>query len=812
MIHLDPVLAPGGVGSLRVPTSHKNLKPGDHVLCLVRGRPAHRSLVAKLLALGLKRGCMCLAVVDALDLEPMTERMAAQGISHEKTVRRDSLHFVSPEAMRAALASGSREAVEGFWRPWVERAQSRGKTLWAVGAASQDQTAGDFARERILEYERAVDDLFGEALHFCGMCCYRLEDLDTHALSSLLRAHPFISSGLDVSANPLYRLPESAFTLHPEGYEAWFDTLARLNAMARQADIIQQVGGASITLGEEVDGHIRLVLHRLRKATGADTAAFFSPASQGTVLHRYHSSGRPALPKTLAFRPGQSIVAASTDEGSSAPLPFLVDSLGEARAEWAPLLYKRGLRSLMVVPVNLHCPPRTGGLVLGSTLRTFFNQSELQAVASISSFLGYTLDLQQTNLNLTMESRLLRAIAEMAETLHTGEGLTQVFSRACAEGLEACRAVGVSLWMLDKLDNDRLTWRAGSGRQCRMREQSLDRERDAARAEIQALQRGKLARGRCRACPVCAVKHEPESESVTIVAVPIRRDQRVCGCLVLHYSGPKVVLYEQDHTRIRALAHLISVAIETAYAQEMATEVRKMRAMETLVSGMAHDLKNSLGSISGAAQLMEISEGLTEGQRKTLELIMMGVHDACATLDRTQQLAADDEHELARASVKEIEISSLISDALRLTRSLWEVGRKSSQSIRLERRDEGAATIHGDPSELRHCLVNLIINAVDAMPCGGTLGVLSRLRPGWVEVVVTDTGVGMDEETRSRCFEPYFSTKKGRAHGLGLAMVRHSIARHGGTVAVDSTPGVGTEFVIRLPQAGAAASPPVAEG
>jgi CheY-like chemotaxis protein len=112
--------------------------------------------------------------------------------------------------------------------------------------------------------------------------------------------------------------------------------------------------------------------------------------------------------------------------------------------------------------------------------------------------------------------------------------------------------------------------------------------------------------------------------------------------------------------------------------------------------------------------------------------------------------------------------------------------------------------IPGMPSEIREALTNLVFNAIDAMPSGGTLSVSTHLSRGPdspVEVDVTDTGVGMDEETRRRCLEPFFTTKGERGTGLGLAMVYGMAQRHGARVEIESELGHGTTFRLLFPQA-----------
>ena len=104
----------------------------------------------------------------------------------------------------------------------------------------------------------------------------------------------------------------------------------------------------------------------------------------------------------------------------------------------------------------------------------------------------------------------------------------------------------------------------------------------------------------------------------------------------------------------------------------------------------------------------------------------------------------------------------------------------------------------GDASELGSAVMNLILNAFDAMPNGGTLTIETERQARFVRLTVRDTGTGMSEETRQRCFEPYFTTKGANGTGIGLAMVYGVVARHGGTISVSSEPDHGTQFEIHL--------------
>jgi signal transduction histidine kinase len=141
-------------------------------------------------------------------------------------------------------------------------------------------------------------------------------------------------------------------------------------------------------------------------------------------------------------------------------------------------------------------------------------------------------------------------------------------------------------------------------------------------------------------------------------------------------------------------------------------------------------------------------------------------------------------------------------DASEITRPRWKnCAEASNIHITLNLQIGSNGMVMGDDSELREVLVNMVFNAIDAMPEGGTLSLMTRNVDDSVLIRVVDTGVGMYPEVRSRIFDPFFTTKGKAGLGLGLAVSFGIIRRHGGNIEVDSHYGKGTEFRITLPLA-----------
>ena len=229
--------------------------------------------------------------------------------------------------------------------------------------------------------------------------------------------------------------------------------------------------------------------------------------------------------------------------------------------------------------------------------------------------------------------------------------------------------------------------------------------------------------------------------------------------------------------------------------RERAARADKLRALGQLASGVAHDFNNSLAAILGRTQLLR-RQTQDEGQLRNLEIIQTAAEDAAATVRRIQTFAR-------KSAAKEFEIldvTCLLNDAIEITRTRWQnEARLRGLDYEVSLNAESGQHTFGSASELREVFVNLIVNAVDAMPTGGKLSIGSEPRAGRLCLRFSDNGTGMPEEVRQRIFDPFFSTKGAHGTGLGLSVSYSIIERHEGSISVASEVGGGTTFTIELP-------------
>lgn len=241
------------------------------------------------------------------------------------------------------------------------------------------------------------------------------------------------------------------------------------------------------------------------------------------------------------------------------------------------------------------------------------------------------------------------------------------------------------------------------------------------------------------------------------------------------------------------------------------TQKHRMETLGRMTMGVAHDLNNLLSGLIGHIELLKDQlerASLTDSIRPSIETIETTAEDGAALIDKLQRYIRHD----TKQHFEPVDLTELIEDCITLTEPYWyNEPRRQGIEISVKTALEDVPDILGSASELREVFVNLILNAVQAMPEGGTLRFeTSTNEKGRVSVKVTDTGIGMSDEVQQNIFEPLFTTKGEQGTGMGLAASYGIIQEHEGTIDVSSEPGEGTTFTLTFPPA-EGESPPMEE-
>ena len=240
----------------------------------------------------------------------------------------------------------------------------------------------------------------------------------------------------------------------------------------------------------------------------------------------------------------------------------------------------------------------------------------------------------------------------------------------------------------------------------------------------------------------------------------------------------------------REIFGVILDATDRHHLEEQLTQARKMEAVGQLTGGVAHDFNNLLTVVLGNIDMMARKSEDEERRARRIDAVRQAAERG---RDLTRQLLAFSRRQ--HLQPVSLNVNTLIADFAPLMHQA--VG--EAVTLELELADE-ALCAHVDPTQLETALLNLAVNARDAMPDGGGLTIATRREGAHVLIAVSDTGVGMPPEVRARVFEPFFTTKEvGKGSGLGLSQVYGFVRQSEGEVALESAPGQGTTFRLRLP-------------
>jgi signal transduction histidine kinase len=232
--------------------------------------------------------------------------------------------------------------------------------------------------------------------------------------------------------------------------------------------------------------------------------------------------------------------------------------------------------------------------------------------------------------------------------------------------------------------------------------------------------------------------------------------------------------------------------------QQQMIQQERLHAFGTMASGVAHDFNNALSVILGYGEiaLEQAEAGVYAEMQDCLRPIVAAARDGAQMVTRLREFYRPSGEEPRTA----VDLNALVRQAITITQPKWKsqsLGEGLKLTVETELGD--IPPVSGEPAELREALTNLIFNAVDALPAGGTITIRTSRHSDGVGLEVSDTGIGMSEEVRRHCLDPFFTTKGDRGTGMGLAMVYGIIDRHGGRMNIQSTVGRGTTLSFTLP-------------
>ena len=287
-----------------------------------------------------------------------------------------------------------------------------------------------------------------------------------------------------------------------------------------------------------------------------------------------------------------------------------------------------------------------------------------------------------------------------------------------------------------------------------------------------------------------------------IVVIPIILKDNVIGTLFLRSVRDNKFFNEREIKFLKVVARIAANALDNAFLYENLESTRlqlvqseRLRALGELATGVAHNFNNLLSGILGHTQML-LSKDIDASIRERLQIVEKLVLDGGEIVRRIQEFT----RLRTTKDFSAVNLKDIINDVVRMTELKWSGGHNTSRiMLRVDANQMEIPIVDGNATELREVFINILFNAVDAMPNGGELRIRTETNGKNVFVYFSDTGEGMSEETRKRVFDPFFTTKGSKGTGLGMSVAYGIINRHNGQISIDSELGIGTTVTVQLP-------------
>ena len=260
-----------------------------------------------------------------------------------------------------------------------------------------------------------------------------------------------------------------------------------------------------------------------------------------------------------------------------------------------------------------------------------------------------------------------------------------------------------------------------------------------------------------------------------------------------------IVKYDISDKPIRMVGVVIDIT-ESKRMEQALIQSEKLKSMATITAGISHEFNNILNIISGNVQLLQMNHQDNKELMDRFCTIMESVDDGVNITDRMREFTHSD-RDAANVDFVCSDINKLIIQSVKFTMPRWKtMAQVESIDYQIDTEGiNGVSPILCDPIGIREVFINIINNALDAMPEGGKIAFCTRNNEGTVFISISDTGKGMTEEVRKEVFDPFFTTRRPMGTGLGLSMAYKTVMMHGGRISVESEVGKGSTFTLQFP-------------
>lgn len=577
-----------------------------------------------------------------------------------------------------------------------------------------------------------------------------------------------------------------------------------LERCEQELSYITEITHALATAVEERE-ILGLVVDRLRMFVDCEAAAVVGVAPESAELVILAAQGvDPAAARARGGRFDRVGTIVEHALRDARPLLVRAGAQAEPDAVVAALLGEREPAAGVVVPVRGAAGVELGGLVVLNP-REPAQPADLRFLLALADHAAVAIGRMRSARTRSDDAVRLRVMSTVLQAVGAGLEEEALIRRAMEALLAAFPVDAAEVVFPDGGElRPMYVYRSDGGR--------------LGGARVQALHRRTIERGEATVVTPEPPVREGAVNAASLACFPVQARDRVLGSLLVarraspydraerellaavgRHIGTAIELSRLFRRAAVEADQLERVAAERSSAlqatQEQLARSQWLASLGEIAAGVAHDLNNALNPIVAFAELIKEHGDQPEKVRTYADRILMAAQAGAETVRRIQRFTR---RRLGAMPFQPIAVAALVRDAVELIRPTLAERR---HPIEVVESVEPRLLVHGNPGELRQALLNLITNAIDAMPGGGVLRFVARAEGDRVVIAVQDTGTGMAPEIQERAVEPFFTTKGARGTGLGLAEVFGIARRHGGSLELESWPDVGTTVLMRLPPA-----------
>lgn len=579
--------------------------------------------------------------------------------------------------------------------------------------------------------------------------------------------------------------------------------------IAQDLSVLNAVSSA-VLQSLDLDGILNETLDETLKVLGTDKGGIYLVDEQKDelVFSSYRGFSSEFIKGVESLKLGEGFAGYVVKSNE----PYFVEDVSKEKRSTSSLIEKEGFQSFASVPL------KSEDKILGVFNIVYhgyhkFTKREKDLLLAIANQLGIAIKnaklFKQSKQREEDLSYIYEASRIFSSTLEFKEVLNNIVRRSV-------RAFNVDSCLLRLIEFDKLVIKASFFRD------SKDKNETERLLTENPIRIGKGIAGKVAKTGQPSISNGKPVEELTLpgyikylkgrhwMVVPMNVKDETIGVLTLMTNDMNRFFSERDLALAQGIANQAAISIENARLyeeikvaykhlqdfQDQVVQSEKIRALGEMAGGVAHDFNNLLAAILGRTQLL--LENTSEGEsKKWLKIIEQAALDGAEIVGKILEFSRTYRDE----TFVNLQLNKLVEDAIEITRTYWK-DKSEVNGIKININSEPGKVplVEGNAAELREVITNLVINAVDAMPEGGTLNLKTEVKENLVFLSVKDTGLGMKEKTSINIFEPFFTTKGVGHTGLGLSTCYGIIKRHQGDIIVNTREGEGTEITIKIPR------------